>query len=328
MDVCEYGADDLATVSDTVDLLNAVTKLDSPWMHPETVTRLRGWLRYGWDGEVPRCFSVRDGSRLVAVGQLHTSEWDNRDLAWTELFVHPDARRRGVGSLLLGHLLDEARAMGRTSAGVDGWDAPGPAAFADRHGFVGKYRAIHRRQHLAEVDATTVAELYDEASAAASSYELLRIAGRTPDDLLGAVAELTAAINDAPTDDLDIEDEVFPAERVRAYEASTLARGNRMYHLVARHRESGALAGHTIVSVEEERPQLGDQHDTSVVREHRGHRLGLLLKAGMLQWLAEAEPQLQSIDTGNAESNEHMIAVNERLGYRVLGRDVAYQRAI
>ena len=57
-----------------------------------------------------------------------------------------------------------------------------------------------------------------------------------------------------------------------------------------------------------------------MVRAHRGHRLGLLLKAEMLRWLAEAEPQVTSIDTWNAESNDHMIAVNERLRYRALGR--------
>jgi hypothetical protein len=46
----------------------------------------------------------------------------------------------------------------------------------------------------------------------------------------------------------------------------------------------------------------------------------------MVRWLAEAEPQLASIDTWNARSNDHMIAVNERLGYRVMGEGVAFQR--
>ncbi len=97
---------------------------------------------------------------------------------------------------------------------------------------------------------------------------------------------------------------------------------------MAQHRGTGELAGHTIVAVEQERPTIGHQHDTSVVREHRGRRLGLLLKAGMLRWLSETEPQLESLDTWNAESNDHMIDVNERLGYRVLGRGVQFQRRL
>ena len=73
---------------------------------------------------------------------------------------------------------------------------------------------------------------------------------------------------------------------------------------------------------------MAHQHDTSVLREHRGHRLGLLLKAEMMRWLAEQEPQIAAIDTWNAETNDHMIAVNERLGYRVMGRELAFQRRL
>ncbi|HTU06839.1 MAG TPA: GNAT family N-acetyltransferase, partial [Trebonia sp.] len=50
---------------------------------------------------------------------------------------------------------------------------------------------------------------------------------------------------------------------------------------------------------------------------HRGHRLGLLVKTAMLEWLAVAEPKLERIATGNAAANEHMIAVNDTLGYEV-----------
>jgi hypothetical protein len=65
-----------------------------------------------------------------------------------------------------------------------------------------------------------------------------------------------------------------------------------------------------------------------VLQQHRGHRLGLLLKTGMLLWLAEAEPQLGSVDTWNTETNDFMIRVNEQLGYRVMGRGVQYQRRL
>lgn len=64
------------------------------------------------------------------------------------------------------------------------------------------------------------------------------------------------------------------------------------------------------------------------MRAHRGHRLGVLLKTEMLRWLAETQPQLETIDTWNAQSNDHMIGVNEALGYEILGRTVAYQRSL
>ena len=70
--------------------------------------------------------------------------------------------------------------------------------------------------------------------------------------------------------------------------------------------------------VDPEAPQWGFQQLTAVIRSHRGHRLGLLVKTAMLELLASAEPQIEWIATGNAATNEHMIAVNEQLGYKVV----------
>jgi hypothetical protein len=64
------------------------------------------------------------------------------------------------------------------------------------------------------------------------------------------------------------------------------------------------------------------------MRQHRGHRLGLYLKTAMLLWLREEQPQLELIDTGNAESNDHMIAINEQLGYRVMDRELELQKTL
>ena len=98
--------------------------------------------------------------------------------------------------------------------------------------------------------------------------------------------------------------------------------------MVARHRQSGELAGHTVVTVDGEQPWRGIQEDTSVTASHRGHRLGLLMKADMCRWLVTVEPELRTVDTWNAASNDHMIAVNERLGYRAIGRVLEFQRRL
>jgi hypothetical protein len=43
-----------------------------------------------------------------------------------------------------------------------------------------------------------------------------------------------------------------------------------------------------------------------------------LLKLAMLDLLAEAEPGVNRITTGNADGNDHMAAINVELGFRVL----------
>ncbi|MGH3369564.1 MAG: GNAT family N-acetyltransferase [Nocardioidaceae bacterium] len=328
MEITRFTPDDSDTVVAAVELANAAGKVDAPFNHPYTVRQYTLMRRHGWDGEVPELHAARDHDGLVGLVAVHTSEWDNTHLAWLELLVHPDARGAGRGSQLLAFAESRARELGRTSIGLDGWDNDETARFARKHELPRKGSAIKRRQTLARLDRSGLARLRDQAAAAGSSYELLRISGRTPDHLLDAVAVMTAAINDAPTDDLDIEDEVYPVERIVAYETAQEGQEQRMYRVVARHRGTGELAGHTVVAVDSERPQIGEQHDTSVVAAHRGHRLGLMLKVDMLDWLAETEPQLATIDTWNMESNDHMIGVNEALGYQSLGRELQFQRDV
>lgn len=320
MEIRQVEPGDADGVRRLVAVANAVREADSPWLHPLTERECVGELTHGWDGEPALGFLATVGGTDVGAGRYEASTYDNLHLAWLEVEIVPAARRRGHGSALLEHLVGRARADGRTSVGLAGWDAPGPAGFAARHGFEQGSVEVHRRL-IVEGPPTLVVP-------AADDYELVRWPRTTPEADLAAVAELTGAINDAPTDDLDVEDEVFTAERIEAYERAWAARGGRMYRVVARHRASGALAGQSVVVVDGERPHLAEQHDTSVLAAHRGHRLGLLLKLEVLGWLAAAEPQVREVDTWNAETNDHMIAVNELLGYRVLGRAVDYQRPI
>jgi GNAT superfamily N-acetyltransferase len=328
VDIHRFTPDDTDDVLAAMGVRNAVAEADAPWEHPLLLPGYEGVLRHGWDGEPDTPYLMTEDGVPVGVGGVSVTERDNLHLAWLAVRIHPDHRRRGLGGMLLDCMVAEAKALGRTSVGTDAWESAGNAAFAERHGFEPRSRAIQRRQHLAEISHEDLQRMYDDAAAHAADYDLVRIVGRTPAPMVEAMAELVSAINDAPTDDLDIEDEVFTAERLVAYEDATLARDKRLYRLVARHKGTGELAGHTVIGVENARPAVGEQDDTAVARAHRGHRLGLLLKAGMLLWLAEVEPQLQTVDTWNAESNDHMIAVNEALGYRVMGREIQYQKTV
>ncbi len=328
VEIHRFTPDDVDDVRTALAIITATSAEDSPWDHvwlPETFDAV---LRYGWDGEPSTPYLMTVDGEAIGYASLHMPQRENKHLAWVGLSVMPEHRRRGYGTMLLEHMVQEAKANNRTSIGTDGWESERSFGFAARHGLEKRSQAIQRRQFLNEVAPDVIQKLYDEAAAVAVDYELVRIAGRTPEAMIDAMSDLSAAINDAPTDDLDVEDDVMSAERLRAYETSVMQHGNRMYRVVARHRDTGELGGHTVVAVEEKRPTIADQHDTAVARAHRGHRLGLLLKAGMLLWLAEAEPQIETVDTWNAESNDHMIAVNEVLGYRIMGREIQFQKDI
>lgn len=266
------------------------------------------------------------GDRPVAHADLELPWRENTGAAFVRGHVHPDHRRLGIGRRLFDTAVGEARSAGRTriySGVMDG--TPGGAAL-EAWGLVPtEGRCAVRRLDLHVAPTASWQRLHDEAVAHAGDYELVRLVGPTPEEMLPGMALLHEAINDAPVNDEGEEPALFDAQRVRDYDTAMAGRRQTVYRVLARHRTSGEWAGLSMLCVDEFAPTVAFQEDTSVVRAHRGHRLGLLMKADMLRWVAQERPEIAAVDTWNSVTNHHMIAVNERLGARVVARFQGYR---
>jgi GNAT superfamily N-acetyltransferase len=328
VEITKLTPDDEVGCADAVAVDSAGWKLDCPDLVQHTPRSFANMLRYGWDLEPPQAYLAREDGTAVGLLTVDVPTYDNTNQTWIDVKVHPDHRGRGIGSTLIEYGEKVTGELGRNTIGFGGLDLPKADAFARRHGFEQKAVEVNRRQDLAGLDWGLVQRIYDESLAAASAYELISLTGSLPEDMLDGMIAVTESINDAPKDDLDIEDDVYSPERLRAYEEAQAKSDRTIYRVVAREKATGALAGHTVIAVERERPHIGEQHDTAVAREHRGHRLGALLKSAMLLELRDAEPALTQVDTWNAESNDHMIGINEQLNYKIVARFLAYQKTI
>ena len=94
------------------------------------------------------------------------------------------------------------------------------------------------------------------------------------------------------------------------------------------HRGSGLLAGVTMLGAPRDPSRAVSQWATIVLREHRGHRLGMLLKVANLQQLGETAPGHPSVLTWNAEENRPMLAVNEAVGFVPIGYEGAWKKTL
>lgn len=246
---------------------------------------------------------------------LMLPDQENLDHAFVDVVVHPEHRRRGTGAALLRHAAGRAREHGRSALGGGALLESAGDAFAARMGAKpGLVEAI-RVLDVGAVPPGLVSDLRADATAMAAGYSLVSWTGPVPEERLDGVARLMEAMNDAPW---DYEDETWDAERVRTRINDRLARvGIRRYTVAAVSDETGELAAFSVLFVDPPHPEWGFQGDTGVLRHHRGHRLGMLVKTAMLEWLSTAEPQLRRIGTGNAASNSYMISINERLGFTV-----------
>jgi len=254
---------------------------------------------------------------------------DNVGVAILDLAVHPDHRRRGIGSALLAEGLAVAAAHGRTHVIAD-VDEPVPdnpgRAFALRHGWT--CDLLETRRDLAlPVDEERLAALEAEALAVGGGYDVVTWRDRTPDDLLDDRALLARRMTtDAPQGDLPVEEEDWDGERIREYEAASLARGRTL--LSAGAVRDGRLVGYTDLQIPLGQPERAQQSGTLVLREHRGHRLGARMKAAVLRELAAGFPAVRRISTYNSDGNRPMVAVNEALGFRPAGQLSAWSTRV
>jgi hypothetical protein len=65
-----------------------------------------------------------------------------------------------------------------------------------------------------------------------------------------------------------------------------------------------------------------------VVPTHRGYRLGLAMKVRNHAELQRDHPQPAVAHTWNAQQNDHMNAVNARLGFRPVELSEQWQRMV
>ena len=296
---------------------------------PPTGPSILSSLRHGNNGRpVDALWVAGPPEAPVGWAYVELPFLDNTAMAVVRGTVAPEHRRAGWGTRLLDLQLDLIREHERSWIYTGTWAGSDGVGFLEARGFdtVGQQRHPVRRIELHE-DPDRFDRLWDEAAAAAADYELVRIAGPTPEEMVSDLVSLHEAINDAPLAQGQ-EPDLWDAERVLAYDVAMARRHQTVYRVLARHVPTGAWAGMSMLCVDEFSPAIAMQEDTSVVRAHRGHRLGLLLKCEMIRWIRQDRPEVLATDTWNSADNHHMIAVNERLGCRVIATNVGYRRQL
>jgi GNAT superfamily N-acetyltransferase len=301
------------------EMTRAGWPVDHPDQPPWAFEPFAGKWARGFDTAPRQTWLARDDTGEPVGGYLlQLPETENTSMAFCILIVAPAARRSGVGRALLAHCADQARRAGRSRlAGTARDDAPG-AAFAAA---VGARPGIAEVERVLKVDSAFPGRLSDlraEAEKHSAGYSLLSWGASAPAEYLDQLARMHSAMADAPRD-AGVEPQVWDAARVRHLEQTRAEHKLPCYAVAARHDATGELVALTEMLTEADIPDWAFQQITAVLPDHRGHRLGLLVKVAMLEQLLTREPAVRYILTGNAGSNAHMIAINEQLGFTVTG---------
>lgn len=301
----------------------SVTDTDKDAPH-RTFDALRA-TRDGWGaGEDGVHLIARDATGDVAgVAEMCWPLDDNQHLVEADIHVLPRHRREGVGRLLWETVVERTRDLGRTTvaleiiAPVDG-AAPG-LAFVEGLAIP----TVHVEEHLrlpVPLDPDHLTRLGEQALASSAGYEIVTWVDRCPDEHLAAFCTMRTRMNqDVPRGDADVRPSVVTPERVRRDEARYDAAGYTVITAAARRLADGEMAGYTVLVLQPDDTAVY-QGDTLVMPEHRGRRLGTLLKATTLELLADGYPERTSVHTWVSTDNAAMQAVNRAFGFVIVDR--------
>lgn len=292
-------------------------------------------------------WAVRVDDEIVGRAVVDIPHEDGSQVAIASIEIHPRVWGRGIGTAVLPHIEAVAREHGRTV--IQNWTeqptSDGPriqartgfgsvpddhvARFLGRHGFTLEQVYRVSRLDLTAEALDRAAALLDEARGFSKDYRVLQWALPTPPEHLEGYAWMKSRMStDAPSGDLETDEESWDAERVVEGEKRIAEMGQTMQVTVAQHIPTGELAAFTELGIGPDLSATTHQHDTLVLREHRGHRLGQLLKcAALLSW-RDVAPSSLDVITYNAEENRPMLSINEAMGFTAIAYEGAWKKEL
>lgn len=161
----------------------------------------------------------------------------------------------------------------------------------------------------------------------ADRYRLFTWEGSAPEHILEPLARLHARLpGESFMQPAGPDPDPWDAQRVRRTEELRQRDGDRSLMAVIQDVDSGELVGMTELILAPHRPTLALQDETLVVREHRGHRLGMRLKLANLAQLKELAPEVTTVYSWIHPGNFRMNWVNAQLGFREAGQSAVWLR--
>lgn len=291
---------------------------------------------------------ARVDGEIVGAGRV---EFDKTTLESAEVdaFVVEEHEEGAVAEALMAEVERIAREHGRTI--LQSWTIHRPDPVENRlvpptgAGWIPQHDPATRRMltagyQLGQVERNSVFELHGSFEAtdrvleealekAGSDYRPVWWAGPTPPEYAdGYAAAIARMYSDAPTGELVSEQAAWDAARVYERDERFAEAGTLIGVTLVIHEPTGEVAAFNELTIGPDRTRPTDQWGTLVMPEHRGHRLGAIVKCiGLKRW-HELVPESSRVSTFNAEENRYMLDVNEAVGFVPASYAGAWQKKL
>ena len=229
--------------------------------------------------------------------------------------VLKEHRRKGIGKALLRLVHNYAVEKGKSVILGGTMEEDG----RELNRILGGTEALEMRNYRLDMDDVDwgMVKQWEKEGAERSPDTSLKFYTSIPDDLLeGYTKKYTEVYNQAPFDDLDIGDQVYTPELFKKYEEVFEKAGETWLSAILQEKNGDFSGLSDVFYIPSKSPML-TQGLTGVDQKYRGQGKGKWVKSAMLLRIREEFPDINLISTGNATSNAPMIAINERLGFKL-----------
>ncbi len=300
--------------------------------------------------DTKRLAVARVGEKVVGVVIMVWPNDPEGKVTGFELNVAPEFRNQGIGSALLQVVENQAREVNKPVLQVGVLHEPFPdsdmltpptgfgavpmadpgARFLQKHGYT-----LEQVYRVSVVDLPVPEDILAnyEAEAwrkAGDDYRIHVWTGDSPEQWRADLANLVSRLpTDAPSGNLEVDTEPWDAERIRQSDERRRKAGRVLLTAVVEYIPTGELVAFNGISISgQDRSRPAQQGITLVLKEHRGHRLGMLTKVANIRQLMAESPTTPFIITDNAEENRPMLDVNEAVGFRPVAYEGAWQKIL
>jgi RimJ/RimL family protein N-acetyltransferase len=238
----------------------------------------------------------------------------NEKLVMFEIELLKKYRRNGVGTSALKLIAETCEENGKTILMCNS-HVPDTRKFFDAIGAKIAQTQIENRLKFAELNWNMINNWIEEGEEKNPDTKIIIVEGKIPDELIEEFAKVyTESANLQPRDGISMGDMVITVDELRKTEKSDELAGIKQINIITIEKDS-SISGFTGLKILPGREKLLSQGLTGVPTRYRGRKLGKWVKAKILSYVNETYPNSEAIITGNAESNEPMLYINNKLGF-------------
>jgi len=275
---------------------------------------------------VERTFLAYDNGVVAGGGSF--ARYDGWGIVFTDIEVLPEFRRRGIGNRLLDRLRSEAHAVGLAKLFLFTVDnVPSGEPFLIRRGAQKGIVQKGGRLFTKDIDIALMRRWI--AAGAKAGFESGVWHNRIPEEHIDRYVVAYNSINDAPHGELETTQTAMTPDAMRAIIRRFIVNGgNDILIAWVRDTLSGEFAAISELALNRSQPTQAFQNNTMTVSRYRGNGFGKLVKAQNALHLIEHWPRIQSIRTSNAEVNDAMLAINEKMGFKQVQTHTFWELAV